>query len=55
MCIFKALSKFPDDQYHGLDLEEFQHFYEVIGYKWEQVSEWVGVVMRALSTQESLY
>jgi hypothetical protein len=38
MCIFKALGKFPEKQHHGLKKVEFQHFYEVIGYKWEQVS-----------------
>ena len=37
MCIFKALHRRPQDQYHGLDLEEFQRFYEVIDFKWEQV------------------
>lgn len=38
MCIFKALHKFPEDHYHGLNLEEFQRFYEVIDFKWEQVT-----------------
>ena len=41
MCIFKALCKHSKEEEPspGLTLEDFQHFYEVINYKWEEVNE----------------
>ena len=37
-CIFKSLNKDPQDQYRGLNEEDFLRFYEVLDFKWSQVS-----------------
>ena len=39
MCIFKALHRDRNKQHHdlGLTLEEFMHFYDILGFKWTQV------------------
>ena len=39
MCIFKALHKNRKKQQHdlGLSLEEFMHFYDILGFSWTQV------------------
>jgi len=38
MCLYKCLYKNPHSQYMGLEEDDFLHFYEVIDFKWMQVS-----------------
>ncbi len=37
MCVFKSLNKDPNDQYRGLDDEDFERFYEVLDFRWSEV------------------
>lgn len=50
MCIFKALHRSPEEQYVGLSLEEFYHFYEVIDFKWNEVRVLKSVTTLPLKT-----